>query len=230
MSKQTYGVTSNSSVTSIKARAIKLKLGVPLIPGDGSVAAVLAHIKALDLGYQKPTIITTKGLFLSAADMVAAQSVASQYRASFLMEGAPTKDLPSESSKEVISAIAELLREMGKRDADPSIVRQVIGRPPYGYVRIDKRLMIDSGTAALIAECFQLKDTGKSIDKICEEICIKFPAATTTSTKKHWHKARVARILRQAEMYRHGKFRNCDGKRYTNSKLVIAPPSKEATV
>lgn len=226
MSKQIYGVVVRSSVAAIKARATKLKLGVPLFPGDGSVAAVLAHIKALEMGYQKPMIVAVHASFPTDADLVAAQMVASQYRASFVLDVTPAKP-PAEDSKEVIAAVAVLTREMKKRGVDPSVVKQVIGRPPYGYVRIDKKLLIDSGTAALIAECFRLKDLGQSIDRICEAVCVKFPVATTTSTKSHWHKARVARILRQAEMYRHGKFRDCDGKRYTDSKLVIAPPQKD---
>ncbi len=221
MSKQVYGVVARSSVAAIKARAAKLKLTVPLFPGDGSVAAVLAHIKALEMGYQKPVIIAVAAAFGSLADYAAAVMVAHQFRAVFEVDVDAV--LPAEDSKEVIDAVAKLTREMKNYGADPKVVKQVLGRAPYGYIRAHKELVIDAGAAALIALAFKLRDEGQTIDKILGVLRKKFPKATTTASGGEWHKARVARILRRDDMYRKGKFRDCDGKHYTRSDLIIAP-------
>jgi hypothetical protein len=222
MSKQIYGVVANSSVAAIKARAKKSQMAEPLFPGDGSIAAVFAHIKAVEMGYQSPQIFASTAAFSSAAAFVAAQSVASQYRASFNLDGSFDEE-PAEDSKEVIAEIAKLITEMKKYGPDASVVKQVLGRAPYGYLRVNKKLIIDPGAAALIALSFKLRDKGQTIDTILIALQKKFPEATTTASGGQWHKARVARILRHDDMYRHGKFRNCDGKRYTDPTLIIAP-------
>ncbi len=227
MSKQVYGVITHSSVAAIKARAKRSRMIEPMFPGDGSVAAVFAHIKAVEMGYQNPQIVASTAAFKTPAAFVAAQSIASQYRASFVLTGT-IDDLPAEDDKEVIAEIAKLITEMGKYKADPAIVKQVVGRPPYGYLRVSKKLIVDPGAAALIAEAFRLHDKGQTLDVIVDALKAKFPDATTTSSGGVWHKARVSRILRRADMYRHGKFRDCDGRRYTSAALVIAPASKKA--
>jgi hypothetical protein len=221
MSKQVYGVTTGTSEDEIKARAKKLKLPVPLFPGDGTIAAVLAHVKALEMGYQKPIILASERAFKTNLILAAASSAAAQYRAVIMLEHDTSGHL--EDDDEAAHEIAKLLAEVSKYGADPTVVKQVLGRPPYGYLRVKGVLQIDAGAAPLIEESFVQRDKGKSVEAILDVLLKKFKEATTTVSGERWHKARVARILRRADMYREGKFRDCDGKRYTNSDLIIAP-------
>lgn len=220
MSKQIYGVTTGSSVEEIKARAKKLGFGVPVFPGDGSLAAVLAHIKALDIGYQTPAIIAGN-LFKSHSEVMAASKVAHEYHATIYVL---TGDLTPADEKAQQASEKALRAAMTKYGVDQSVVKQVLGRAPYGYVRTKRVLAIDEGAAALITTIFEHRDNGETLEEILSVVLKKFKEATTTSTGERWHKARVARILRRVDMYRLGKFRDCDGRHYTDRDLVIIPP------
>jgi site-specific DNA recombinase len=81
----------------------------------------------------------------------------------------------------------DALKERGKRDGEKG------GRLPYGYIRSEQGILIDSDAAETVKRIFSLHRRGASLRKI---------AADISTDDRTWRHTSIAEIIKNKDIYR----------------------------